>query len=72
MLRNPWGIDSDYSADWRDDDTTHWTTANKNTVTEYEEADDGIYFISVEDLTSAYTAYQIGFYKSSFYHHHLE
>ena len=27
-IRNPWGIDSDYSCDFRDDDTTNWTVDN--------------------------------------------
>ena len=28
-IRNPWGVDSDYSADWNDGDTTHWTANAK-------------------------------------------
>lgn len=60
-LRNPWGVDAEYSGSWRDDDP-NWTDSYKAQVG-YVSADDGIYFISKKDFVPAFDSFGVYSYN---------
>ncbi len=63
-IRNPWGTDV-YTGDWRDSDTTHWTTSAKSQV-DYASADDGIIFVDHRDFIQNFYGFQISHYQPSY------
>lgn len=63
-MRNPWGSDGAYFGAWCDADTI-WSTVGQTYATQvgFVSANDGIFFITVEDFVKYYDAFVVSNYR---------
>jgi hypothetical protein len=68
-IRNPWGSDGAYNGTWRDSDPV-WATAGQTYKTQvpYISANDGFFFVTVEDFVKYYQAFVITHYHDGWQH----
>jgi hypothetical protein len=62
-IRNPWKQDS-YTGPWNDADT-RWTTFLKSQVPFANNANDGYFFMQVEDFMIGFNYFQVNFYRDN-------
>lgn len=60
-MRNPWGKEK-YNGDWSDKDTTKWTDDAKQTLS-HSLANDGVFFIPIENFKSVFSVTQAALYQ---------
>ena len=66
FLRNPWGREK-FDGDWSDFDSERWTT-NKRRQRKIPTADDGLFYISVEDYLKHMDYTYINYDTTNWYH----
>lgn len=64
-MRNPWGIDGKYNGTYNDNDPL-WNDTYYSNQVGFVKADDGIFFITVEDFYSSFDVYSIAFYSDEY------
>jgi hypothetical protein len=70
-LRNPWGVD-EFNGTWSDSDTTHWNASTEAQVNYVDNANDGVFYISCNDVVNYYDEIQVGFFIDSYVNNYLE
>lgn len=67
-MRNPWGAEK-YSGPWNDKDDERWTDEFKKQA-KLVVANDGVFYMTIEDFKKAFTVYNVCEYQNWHQHQH--
>lgn len=64
-MRNPWGKDGKYKGPYNDNDPI-WKQSNYSSQVGFVKADDGVFFITVQDFYETFDVFSIAFYSENY------
>jgi calpain-15 len=70
LMRNPWGNDGVYNGTWNDNDAL-WNDLTNNYAKQVpytKNVNDGLFFITVQDFYTYFSAFSVSYYSDSFVH----